>query len=546
MDGWVSIGTKLDTKEFDAQIEQVQKKLDDIESTLEIGQSGAFKLTESEMVDLRAEAEKLRNRLKNLKDQQDKLGKSNLVSVKKIMEDIGNSTGKVIKQIGRWTLAIFGVRAVYSFVRNSINTIANDNEQLKTDIDYMRDALAYSIEPIITKIVDLAKQLMFYGAYLIQAWTGKNIFENANKSLKGANKQAKDLKKTMAGFDEMNVLNSESSTGGAATSPSFDLSSIENMKEPKWLIMIRDIGQWIIDNWQDVVFGLLLTKLFIDLLTGNWIGVVIDLIGLLVIAFFKIKDAIIVIWENGKIILGMLVDWLYEKVIKPIGEWFANLWDGIKQGASNLWDGIKEVFTTIWNWIYKNFIKPMADFFGALWNGLVIGFEKAINGIKNTFNAVVNFFKNIINTIVGLFKKIGTKVGDAIGGAFKTVINGVLKAIETILNKPVNAINDLIDVINEVPGIDLGRLPTFKLPRLAVGGIVNMPSRGVPIGGAIAGEAGAEGVIPLTNSQAMETLGQAIGKYVTINANITNTMNGRVISRELQKVNSSSDFAFNR
>lgn len=505
MDGWVTLGTKLDTKNFDAQIKQVERKLNDIEAALELaGEGGKFHLAETDMVDLEAEAEKLRNRLKSLKEQQDKLGKSNLVSVKRIMEDIGNSTGKVIKQVGRWTLAIFGVRAVYSFVRNSINTIANDNEQLKTDIDYMRNALAYSIEPIIGKIVDLAKQLMFYGAYLIKSWTEKNIFENANNSLKGANKQAKDLKKTMAGFDEMNVLSDNSSGGGVAT-PSFDLSSIEEMEEPKWLIMIRDIGQWIIDNWQQVVFGLLLTKLFIDLLTGNWIGVVISFIGLLISAFFQIKDAIIVIWEDGRVVLGMFIDWIYDKFIKPLG-----------------------------------------DFFGALWNGLVIGFEKAGNSIKTKFNSIVNFFKGIIGTIVNLFKTIGTKVGNVLGSAFKTVINGVLKAIETILNKPIKSINSLLGVINKVPGINLEKLPTFNLPRLAVGGIVNMPSRGVPIGGAIAGEAGAEGVIPLTDSQAMETLGQAIGKYVTINANITNTMNGRVISRELQKVNSSSDFAFNR
>lgn len=85
-----------------------------------------------------------------------------------------------------------------------------------------------------------------------------------------------------------------------------------------------------------------------------------------------------------------------------------------------------------------------------------------------------------------------------------------------------------------------------NVPKLAVGGIVNMPSRGVPIGGAIAGEAGAEGVIPLTDSQAMETLGQAIGRYITINASITNSMNGRVISRELKKINNQDDFAYNR
>jgi hypothetical protein len=43
----------------------------------------------------------------------------------------------------------------------------------------------------------------------------------------------------------------------------------------------------------------------------------------------------------------------------------------------------------------------------------------------------------------------------------------------------------------------------------------------------------------------METLGEAIGRYITINANITNTMNGRVISRQLQQIMASQDFAYN-
>ena len=44
----------------------------------------------------------------------------------------------------------------------------------------------------------------------------------------------------------------------------------------------------------------------------------------------------------------------------------------------------------------------------------------------------------------------------------------------------------------------------------------------------------------------METLGEAIGRYITINANITNTMNGRVISRQLQQINNENNFAYNR
>lgn len=67
------------------------------------------------------------------------------------------------------------------------------------------------------------------------------------------------------------------------------------------------------------------------------------------------------------------------------------------------------------------------------------------------------------------------------------------------------------------------------------------------VGGAsaIAGEAGHEGYIPLSDSQAMETLGEAIGRYITINANITNTMNGRVISKTLQQIQNDRDFAYN-
>mgnify|MGYP003292602101 CR=1 FL=1 len=505
MDGWVMIKTELDTKLIDKQIKALENELVDLEKQYEeVSTNKMFEWQEEEAKKLRKEINRVNEEIDTLEGQRLKVDMFG--NMKNSIDGIGNGITKIVKKVARWGVAIFGVRSAYMAVRSAMGTISENDEQLKADIDYIKDALAYTLEPVVRRIVDLIKQLMFYVAYLTKAWTGKNIFENANKSLKGANKQAKDLKKTMASFDEMNVLNdSSSSSGGGATTPSFDLTGLDNMKEPKWLIMIKDIGQWIIDNWQEVIFGLLLTKLFIDLLTGNWIGVVIDLIGLLVIAFFKVKDAIITIYEEGKIVLGMFLGWIYDKFIKPLGE-----------------------------------------FFGTLWNGIVIGFEMAANGIKKTFNSVVNFFKNIINTIIGLFKTIGTKVGDVLGSAFKAVINAVLRSIENILNSPIKSINGLISVINKIPGIDLNKLPTFSLPRLAVGGIVNMPSKGVPIGGAIAGEAGAEGVIPLTDSQAMETLGQAIGKYVTINANITNTMNGRVISRELQKVNSSNDFAFNR
>ncbi len=43
----------------------------------------------------------------------------------------------------------------------------------------------------------------------------------------------------------------------------------------------------------------------------------------------------------------------------------------------------------------------------------------------------------------------------------------------------------------------------------------------------------------------METLGGEIGRHITINASIINKMNNRVISREIQRVQASQEFAYN-
>ena len=133
-----------------------------------------------------------------------------------------------------------------------------------------------------------------------------------------------------------------------------------------------------------------------------------------------------------------------------------------------------------------------------------------------------------------------------------TTVKNLLNNLKTIVNKKwtFTLSSDMTALNNKLQPFrtKVKQLFGISLPRLAKGGIINQPGRGVPIGygQAIGGENRAEGVIPLTDSQQMQLLGEAIGRYVTINANITNTMNGRVISRELQKINNANDFAFNR
>lgn len=157
-------------------------------------------------------------------------------------------------------------------------------------------------------------------------------------------------------------------------------------------------------------------------------------------------------------------------------------------------DQVKEVARVV--------CEAIGNFFKGLWDGIVaifsgvVGFFKGIfqgawNAIKSIFGKVVDWFKGIFNGIVDVFKTVGSTIGNAVGGAFKAVVNGIIGFAERFVNAPIKAINALIDVINAVPGISLGKLTELKLPRMAQGGLVTASTV------ANIGENGREAVLPL-------------------------------------------------
>lgn len=137
--------------------------------------------------------------------------------------------------------------------------------------------------------------------------------------------------------------------------------------------------------------------------------------------------------------------------------------------------GLIAIFMVLWNkceW-FRNFWKN-------LWEAIPRMVFDGFNGVKNFFLGTIQFFKEKIEWIKNLFFSFGQSVGDVVGGAFKGAINGALSFAENILNTPIRAINTLIDVINAVPGISIGRLDEFHLPRLK-GGMSRVPSDYYPV-----------------------------------------------------------------
>ena len=572
-DGKVIIGTELDTKRFDKQIEEVEYELRQIE--VELRQKKELKLDSRTIKDMEIQAEKLGNKLIDLRKKQEDLTKSNLGGIPGIIGNIGQSMEGIIKKVGRWSLAIFGIRSAYMMIRQAINTLASEDDQIAYDIEYVKWILAQTLKPLVEWII---KGLYFIIALInsiskeilgINILAGKSAeaFKNAKKNTSGMSKDLKEAKKQLAGFDEMNVSQDSSSGGGGIdnwTPPDLEGYGGEVKKVKTWWDkLLEDMNNTLnappevwsgaFGNWAMFVHGI--TEFFYGLL--EVVDGVLTTIGGLFKALWglitgdseKASQGLEQIWEGLTKIIGGLLDMvvgLIQTVVGLILGLVLDLVDGIVKFVKWCWDTDVKIISGIAKWVDDNVIKPLINFFAKLWLDMTNGFNKVINWIVDKFNSFVSFINGIINMIVSSFRAMGNKAGDVFGGAFKGVINGVLGAIEGILNFPIKAINKLIKTVNKIPGVNLGNLSTFSLPRLAKGGIINMPGRGVPVGSAIAGERGVEGVIPLTDSQQMDLLGASIGKHITINANITTTMNGRVISKELQKIQAENDFAYNR
>lgn len=170
----------------------------------------------------------------------------------------------------------------------------------------------------------------------------------------------------------------------------------------------------------------------------------------------------------------------------------------------------------------------------------------SIRKTKDFQKATEHSFNEIASTSSSKMKSVKGDINSALDKNNYQTKGNLLK---NWWNGLINGLTSSFSISFGLNGVSIGKKAAkgaiVTYPKLAAGGIINLPGRGVPVGGAVGGERGAEGVIPLTDSQQMEKLGEAIGKYITVNNVLNNYMNSRLISREIKKSDNESDFAFN-
>ena len=436
--------------------------------------------------------------------------KNGLKKLSNTAKDVGNSFKANLQSFLKMAVVLGTIVALIKIITGAFNVLKDRNDELFKKIELIKTALgniataiftgvANILGPILNKLADWILTLLGYINTIVVAFGGMDLFsKNTAKNMKNTAKASKEIKKQLAGFDEMNILSDSGPSGGAGALGGGSSLNPPAINENLFKVVTNFKNMWeeILKIDQNEARKLLIES------DRNW--------GLFKAGIFDITQGIV-----------KMFDGLLKGDFKQVGNGFIQLVRGIVETAVGTFNGLFNSISSVGEKIGKTVRDKVTTIF---------------NGIKTSVSS-------IIDKIKAVFTNLKSHIVD--------IFNGIKNALKSPINIIIGWINKLISGLNKI-SIDIPSwVPTYggkkwgfnisTIPKLAQGGIVNNPGMGVNIGGAIAGERGAEAVLPLTD----DTL-QRLASMIPITINLTNSMNGRVLNREIQKINAQNIFAGNR
>lgn len=172
--------------------------------------------------------------------------------------------------------------------------------------------------------------------------------------------------------------------------------------------------------------GLIAIGAAISLLTGSWIPL---LIGAVVAALVALVTLIVENWEAIKAWFVGVGEWIYNNIILPVGDFFVELWEDIKEFGIWAWEGIKSVWETVSTWFDESVIQPVCKFFKGLWESVSGFFVDLWEDIKEIWNSAPTWFDdNVIQPIVDFFKGLW----ESVSGFFVNLWEDIKDVWETV------------------------------------------------------------------------------------------------------------------
>lgn len=228
-------------------------------------------------------------------------------------------------------------------------------------------------------------------------------------------------------------------------------------------VAIRDVikNGFNSKNLTAITVALLTIGGAIAIITGAWIPLLIAAIAAVVVwivaKWTAIKDwisktisSIDAAFEqhlaNVEAGVAAAVDWVIGKWT-AVKDWFSGLWEKVASGAVAAWDGIKSAFKSVPEWFQSKFrdawqkVKDVFSTGGRIWSGIKEGIEST----------------------------------------FRTVVNAIIRGMNTIIAVPFNKINSMLNAIRNASFLGISPfknmwgvnpLPVPQIPMLARGAVI--------------------------------------------------------------------------
>lgn len=588
--GKLVIGIETDTKSFDAQIEATRRKLEMLEKSAdESKMPKSIRRTAEEQQKLNVEIEKTRNeliRLQNLQNQDNK----------------ESSKGWNLKLSGlkKFAMGLIGIRGIYSLVRKASSTWLSQDTELAKKFQNMWLVIGAALQPVLEALANVFMKLIGYLNVFVKAFTGGKVdlIAKANaQALKKQSEAMKELKNQTYGFDELNIQQtnqgSSSSSGlGGIVEPQLN----ENVAK-----VIGDIGKGLknISDWVEENLGTngpitlgIAGIIGWKLLGGGGVGL-LGIVATLVLIYetLKLIEAAKAIPEINKTFeqntegmkdynkqIEEITDNYEElaktgKMTREEEERWGNSLKTLNQGIKEHSDSLAEVkgFTGKTKEEQKELLKQtdlLVDSYEKMDETIGLNTQTASEYLRaleaqrtvtknlgqdtKDVDKKIDDLKNRISKLDGIKAspqieaewKLIDKSGD-IYAQIKKKLEPIAKLVPFGMNILKGISNKTIDYYLKKLGLSYGATGGV-IHKSALGSIVNNPGRGVYVGGnTIAGEAGKEGIIPLTDPNAMAELGETIGRYITVNLTNITKLDSKTINKTNNTISNDMNFIRN-
>lgn len=319
---------------------------------------------------------------------------------------------KVIAEVGNG----FKSLAIHSDeFNNSVSGMMNGAKKLGYSFAALVSPLINALAPAIVYIINLLTKLANVIQQVFGALTGattwnkaKDFTDSWRDSIEDAGKAAKDLKKTVLGFDELNQLqeNKDSSGGGSGITDMFETMKID----PKW----KEFADWLEDMWKMGDFTKLGEKLGKGLrsilesipwdkirATSHKLG---ESIATLINGFVEVErlgyDIGKTIAQSVNTVFEFINGFVHRLHWNSIGKFIADTFNGFFESID--WKLIKDTVVTGMKGIADSIQRFIDNFH---WDNIS---KTIVNGLDVISSGIKTFFENID------WKDLGTKVGDQI------------------------------------------------------------------------------------------------------------------------------------